>query len=52
MAETGMDPKVLQYIMGHDDITVTMGVYNHISDRRRIEQEISRLDQFAVNEFR
>lgn len=50
MAETGMDPKVLQYLMGHNDITVTMGVYNHISDRRRIEQEINRLDQYAVNE--
>ena len=52
MAETGMDPKVLQYLMGHNDITVTMGVYNHISDRRRIEQEINRLDQYAVNENR
>lgn len=34
MAEAGMDPKVLQYIMGHGNMSVTMNVYNHISLER------------------
>lgn len=38
MAEAGVDPKVLQYIMGHSNISVTMDIYNHISpDRNRDE---------------
>lgn len=31
MAGAGMDPKVLQYIMGHSEIEVTMNVYTHFS---------------------
>ncbi len=49
MAECRMDIKVLQYIMGHAHIDVTMDVYNHLGDRERIEQEIARLDSMAVN---
>ena len=30
MAKAGMNPKTLQYIMGHSDITVTMNVYAHV----------------------
>ena len=26
----GMNPKTLQYLMGHSDISVTMNVYTHI----------------------
>lgn len=44
-----MDMKVLQYIMGHAHIDVTMEAYNHLSDRERIENEIARLDKMAVN---
>lgn len=29
MAKSGMNPKALQYIMGHSDISVTMNVYTH-----------------------
>lgn len=40
MAENGMDVKVLQEIMGHKTIEVTMQVYNHVSeDRTRKEVE-------------
>lgn len=40
MAESGVDPKVLQYIMGHSKISVTMEVYNHVSaDRNRKEMQ-------------
>ena len=29
--KNGMNPKMLQYIMGHADISVTMNVYTHVS---------------------
>ena len=44
MAEQGMDIKVLQYIMGHANIDVTMQVYNHIADMSRVEREIKKFD--------
>ena len=31
MARKGMNPKNLQYIMGHSDISVTLNTYTHIS---------------------
>ena len=31
MAKSGMNPKTLQYIMGHSDIGVTLNTYTHIS---------------------
>ncbi len=43
MAESGMDPKVLQTIMGHSDIAVTMRIYNHV-DQERIEREIKKME--------
>jgi len=30
MAKSGMNPKTLQYIMGHADISVTMDTYTHV----------------------
>ena len=30
LAESGLEPKVLQYIMGHTSISVTMDVYTHL----------------------
>lgn len=49
MAERGMDIKVLQYIMGHANIDITMQVYNHIADISRVEREIAKIDSVAVN---
>ena len=49
MAECRMDVKVLQYIMGHAHINVTMEVYNHIGELTRIENEIARLDSMVLN---
>ena len=49
MAECGMDVKVLQYIMGHAHIEVTMEVYDDIGELARIENEIARLDSMALN---
>ncbi len=30
MARAGMNPKTLQYLMGHSDISITMNVYTHL----------------------
>ena len=42
MAENGCDVKVLQEIMGHKNIKVTMQVYNHSSEERALK-EVKRL---------
>lgn len=31
MAKPGMNPKTLQYLMGHSDISVTLNVYTHVN---------------------
>ena len=31
MAKFGMNPKTLQYLMGHSDISVTLNVYTHVN---------------------
>ena len=31
MAKSGMNPKTLQYIMGHADISVTLNTYTHVN---------------------
>lgn len=49
MAEKGMDIKVLQHIMGHANINITMQVYNHIADSSRIENELARINALTVD---
>ncbi len=44
-----IDVKVLQYIMGHAHIDITMEVYNHVSEMSRIESEITRLESVAIS---
>lgn len=43
MAKSGMNPKTLQYLMGHADISVTLNTYTHVKleDAR---EEIARLE--------
>ena len=48
MAERGMDPKVLQDVMGHASISVTMEVYNHITSKQRIEKEIKKMNDLVA----
>lgn len=43
MAESGIDIKTLQYIMGHATINMTMDIYNHI-DTARLITEIQKVD--------
>ena len=42
-AEAGLDIKVLQMIMGHSDISITMNIYNHV-DVARVQNEIKKLE--------
>ena len=42
MAENGVDVKVLQEIMGHANISVTMQVYNH-ADFARTQKAVESL---------
>ncbi len=47
MAEAGIDIKVLQRIMGHSDISVTMDVYNHVNEDR-IQNELEKLESMMA----
>lgn len=42
MAKAGMNPKTLQYLMGHSDIGVTMNTYTHM-DFETAQKEVLRL---------
>ena len=44
-AKAGMNPKTLQYLMGHSDISVTMNVYTHINFDDA-EEELRRMEEF------
>lgn len=47
MAKTGMNPKTLQYLMGHSEISVTLNVYTHLGFDDA-KEELDRL--FATNQ--
>ena len=51
MAKSGMNPKTLQYLMGHSDISVTMNVYTHISFDDA-EEELRRMEEFRKRRWR
>jgi integrase len=38
MAKSGMNPKVLQYLMGHSDAGTTLNVYSHTSYEKAEKQ--------------
>ena len=42
MAKSGMNPKTLQYIMGHSDISVTLNIYTHV-EFEDAEKEMKRI---------
>ena len=44
MARAGMNPKTLQYLMGHSDISVTMNTYTHLG-LEDAENELRRLSE-------
>ena len=40
-----MNPKTMQYLMGHSDISVTMNMYTHI-EFDDAEEELKRMEEF------
>jgi len=44
MAKSGMNPKTLQYLMGHSDIGVTLNVYTHVG-MEDAEKELKKMTQ-------
>ena len=44
MAKSGMNPKILQYLMGHSDISVTMNTYTHV----QLEDAKSEVEKLAL----
>ena len=47
----GMDPKTLQYLMGHSDISVTMDTYTHLGlDDAQMELKRLQAQEQAVRD--
>lgn len=46
MAKSGMNPKSLQYLMGHSDIGVTLNTYTHLGLEDAAE-ELKRVEELA-----
>ena len=49
MAKSGMNPKTLQYIMGHSDISVTLNVYSHV-DFEDAQAEMEHISKLKIAE--
>lgn len=45
MAKSGVNPKTLQYLMGHSDISVMMNMYTHIGFDDA-EEELKQMEDF------
>lgn len=50
MANSGMNPKTLQYLMGHSDIGITLNTYTHLGfeDGAKELQELSKKNQDGI----
>lgn len=46
MAKSGMNPKTLQYLMGHSDIGVTLNTYTHLG-LEDVADELKRMEELA-----
>ena len=46
LAEAGVDLKTMQFLMGHEDIKITLEVYDHINENR-INGEINKLNEYT-----
>lgn len=44
LAESGLDPKTLQVIMGHSDISITLDVYTHL-DPSKIREKMEEIEE-------
>ena len=54
MAKSGMNPKVLQYLMGHSDISVTLNTYTHLKldDAKEEMEKLAQKQEAAESELR
>ncbi len=39
-----VNPEVIQYVMCHSDVQITMIVYNHIAEKSHVENEMSKMN--------
>ena len=46
-ASSGMNPKHLQYLMGHSDISVTLNTYTHV-DFDNVKKEVQSLEKAVL----
>lgn len=46
LAESGLEPKVLQYIMGHSGISITLDIYTHL-DFTRIQEKMEAVQEYV-----
>ena len=44
LGENNVNPKVMQYVMGHSDAKITMNIYNHIAEMTHVENEMSKMN--------
>ena len=44
LGENNVNPKVMQYVMGHSDAQITMNVHNHIAEKSHVENEMSKMN--------
>ena len=44
LGENNVNPKVMQYVMGHSDAQITMNIYNHIAEMSHVENEMSKMN--------
>ena len=44
LGENNVNPKVMQYVMGHSDAQITMNIYNRIAEMSHVENEMSKMN--------
>lgn len=47
MARAGVQPKVLQYLMGHADIETTLRIYTHVHDEQEVREAVEKATEKA-----
>ena len=47
LAESGLEPKVLQYIMGHTNVAVTLNIYTHM-DFTQIQKKMEAVQEYTM----
>lgn len=45
LGENNVNPKVMQYIVGHSDANIIMNIYNHIANISQVESEMDKMER-------